>query len=266
MCYNLYGDDMQINKIEKLKNNKYRMTIDDEKIVTFDNVILENNLLYKKTIDKELYDKIINDTNYYNIYNNTVKYILKKRRSEKEIINYLKKYIFNCDEINCIILKLKQINLIDDIAYCNAYINDNIYLSKNGINKIKSHLIDNEIPIHIIEDSLDNIDLNIMDSRLEKIILKKISTNKKYSNSYLKQKILNEMINLGYDKQKIVSILDNNIIGDKDILESEFNKLYTKLSKKYNNDELFNNIKKKLFSKGFGMEDINNLIKEKQKN
>ena len=44
---------MLITKIEKLKNNKYKIIIDDEKIITFDNVILDNNLLYKKVIDKE---------------------------------------------------------------------------------------------------------------------------------------------------------------------------------------------------------------------
>ena len=41
---------MNINKIIKLKNNMYKILTDDDIIITYDNVILENNLLYKKTL------------------------------------------------------------------------------------------------------------------------------------------------------------------------------------------------------------------------
>ena len=112
---------MLISKIEKLKNNKYKLRIDGEKITTFDHVILENNLLYKKIIDDDLYKKIISDTSFYNIYNLVVKYIIKKRRSEKEVNEYLMKYDLELDKNKKIISKLKSINLIDDKAFCRAY-------------------------------------------------------------------------------------------------------------------------------------------------
>ena len=46
--------------------------IDGESVITYDNVILENELLYKKSIDNNLYKKILLDTSYYDIYNKTV--------------------------------------------------------------------------------------------------------------------------------------------------------------------------------------------------
>lgn len=257
---------MLITKIEKIKNNKYKLIIDDEKIITFDNVILDNNLLYKKVIDKNLYNKIIEYTNFYNVYNLVVKYILKKRRSEKEINVYLKKYNLDPDKKDVIISKLKSINLINDMFFCKAYINDNIHLSKKGINKIKSELLSHNIPLNIIEKELNNIDNDLLDDKLNKLIIKKINSNHKYSNLFLKQKILNEMINLGYDKEKTLKIINNNIIEDNNILEKEFEKIYIKLSKKYNNLELYKNIKTKLLYKGFNIEDINILIEKKQKN
>ena len=58
---------------------------------------------------------------------------MKKRRSEKEVRSYLNK--FNID-IDSIIFRLKSINLINDIDYTKAYINDQIYLSNTGINNI----------------------------------------------------------------------------------------------------------------------------------
>lgn len=252
---------MQITKIQKLKNNKYNIIIDGEKITTFDNVILENNLLYKKVIDKVLYEKIVEDTKYFDIYNKTIKYILKRRRSEKEIREYLIKN--GLIQIEDTIKRLKKNNLINDLEYCKAFINDSILLGKSGINKIKNELIKQGIDINIIEESLKNIDSSIFDNKLEKIIIKKIKANKKYSNMYLKQKILNELMNLGYTKDSIINILEENIIDDNNILDNEFDKIYFKLLKKYDGEELIKKVKIKLLSKGFKLEEINILIQRK---
>lgn len=254
---------MQINKIVKMKDNKYKIYIESDSIITYDNVILENDLLYKKNIDNILYNKILNDTNYYNIYNKVVKYILKRKRSEKEINIYLNKYDISIDEKNKIIKKLKDIKLINDIEYCRSYINDKLYLSKEGINKIKEALLKENIPIEIIEEELKNIDKALFKDRLERLVIKKINSNKKFSNSYLKQKILNEMTNLGYNKEDIINILENNIISDNDILTKEFDKVYNKLKIKCNSFELKNKVKQKLIQKGFFVDDINKLLQQK---
>lgn len=251
---------MEIKKIVKSKNNKYKIYIGEEVITTYDNVILENNLLYKKNIDDKLYNKILNDTTYFDIYNKTVKYILKKRRSEKEINIYLNKFVINDNDKNKIINKLKEIKLINDIEYCKAYINDKLYLSKEGINKIKNHLLKENIPVDIINQELKKVDISILDEHLEKIIIKKIKNNKRYSNNILKRKIMNEMINLGYDKDKIIHILESNINSDSEVLKNEFNKIYNKFKNKYSSYQLENKIKQKLIQKGFKLEDINKLL------
>jgi len=263
LCYNIIGDSMQINKIVKMKDNKYKIIIDGESIITYDNVILENELLYKKNIDNNLYKKMLIDTTYYDVYNKVVKYILKRRRSEKEIRKYLNKFDINDKYIESIINKLKDIKFINDSEYCKAYINDKLYLSKEGINKIKNHLISEDISIGIIEEELSNIDKDLFKDRLEKLITKKINSNKRYSKSYLKQKILGDMISLGYDKDIILNILENNLISDDNILENEFNKIYNKLKNKYIGYELENKVKQKLIQKGFSVGDINILLQKK---
>lgn len=245
-----------------MKNNKYKIIIDDEAIITYDNVILENDLLYKKNIDKSLYDKVVLDTSYYDIYNKTVKYILKRRRSEKEILDYLNKFDIEKTKINSIIKKLKDIRLINDAEFCKAYINDKLYLSKVGINKIKNDLLEHNIPIDTINSSLESIDKKVFNDRLENMIIKKIRTNNKYSNYYLKQKILNDMINLGYDKEEVSNILESNIKDDNEILEKEFNKIYSNLSKRYDGYDLKNRVKQKLISKGFKIEEVNLLLQK----
>lgn len=254
---------MKINKIIKTKDNKYKILIDSEIIVTYDNVILDNDLLYKKELDSKLYDKIIQDTKFYEVYNKTVKYIMKKLRSEKEIRLYLLKYELSYDEIEKIIIKLKDINLINDVNYTKSYINDQIYLSKNGLNKIKQNLLNQDIPIELIENELSKIDNSLIDERLEKIILKRIKSNKKYSEFELKNRILKEVVSLGYSKEKAIYIIENNIVADNSIIEKEYSRVYNKLSNKYSGSELEIKIKQKLYSKGFSMDDINNMIEKK---
>lgn len=251
---------MKIRKIEKCKNNKYKLYIEDNIITTYDDVILENNLLYKTNIKNDLYNKIINDTKYYDIYNKALKYISKKRRSKKEMFEYLEKFSLSTIDINNIIKKLENINLINDLEYCRAFINDSVYLSKKGINKIKIELLENNIPIEMIEDEFSKIDYNVINARLEKMIIKRINSNKKYSNYELKYKILNEMINMGYSKQKIIEIIENNLSEDSNIIKKEYNKLYNKYKVKFSTIELNNKIKQKLLSKGFKLDDINSLL------
>ena len=247
-----------------MKDNKYKIYIDGESFLTYDNVILDNDLLYKKDIDVKIYNKLISDTKYYDVYNKTVKYILKKKRSEKEIGEYLTKLEVGEKDRDKIINKLRDIRLINDIEYCKSYINDKVYLSKNGINKIKIDLLEQNIPIEIIEEELNKIDKEIINGRLERLIIKKINSNKKYSNSHLKQKILIEMINLGYEKQSILNIIDNNLENENQIIKREFDKLYLRLKVKYEGFELENKLKQKLLSKGFNLEDVNKLLQEKK--
>ena len=64
---------MKIEKIQKLKNNKYKIKLDSGDIInTYDDVILNNSLLFNKEIDLELLNKINNETLYYDCYNKRI--------------------------------------------------------------------------------------------------------------------------------------------------------------------------------------------------
>ena len=48
---------MKIEKISRMKNGKYKIELEgQEKLVTFDDVILKNSLLFDKSIDNNLMD------------------------------------------------------------------------------------------------------------------------------------------------------------------------------------------------------------------
>ena len=70
---------MKIEKIKKLSNGKYKIIFEgNESITTYEDVILEENILYKKELDNELINKINIRNNYYKIYTKTLKYIMTK--------------------------------------------------------------------------------------------------------------------------------------------------------------------------------------------
>ena len=246
---------MQIEKITKLKNGKYKIKLDTFEFITYDDIIINYNLLYKKELDNELFNKINQETSYYDTYNKCIKFCMKRVRSENEVRKYLNKLEVSNNDIEKIITKLRSINLINDKIYVRSYINDKLYLSKDSINKIRNDLNEQSIDKDIIASEISNIEYNDIE-KLEKLIIKRIKSNHRYSNYILKNKIISEMKNLGYNYDDIISIFDKNISDNYDILLKEYNKLYNKYSKKYESSELEYYIKNKLYIKGFNYEDI----------
>ena len=248
---------MKIDKIKK-SGKKYKIVLEDgTEIKTFDDVIINYNLLYHKDIDDILLNKIIKDNAYYEVYNKVLNLISKKIRSEKEINEFLDKY--DVDK-NKIINKLKSINLINDKLFAKAYISDKINLSNEGIDKIKNDLLKHNIDLNIILEELSKVDDELIDKKIIKLINKKVK-NSKYTGYKLKYKIVNELINLGYDKYKIIEIYDNLDIKSDNSINKEYDKLYKQLNKKYSGKELEYKINTKLYNKGFTKEEIDSIQK-----
>lgn len=255
---------MEIKNIKKLKSGKYEITLEsNEKIVTYDEVILKNNLLFKKNISLEEIDDINNLNEFYDVYHKTIKYISKKMRSLKEIKEYLKKFNLSIKEEEEIIKKLENSSLINDNMYLKAYISDKIYLSNDGPYKIKNELLKNGIKEFLIDEELEKIDREDFANKLHKLINKKIKSSK--TSSYnTKQKIYLELTNLGYSKDMIDECYNDNR-DEESFLEKDFNKIYKDVSHKESDvNKLYLKIKQKLYQKGYSIDKIEKIINEKR--
>lgn len=242
---------MKIDKIKKV-GSKYKITLENNlQITTYDDVILNNDLLFKKEVDLE---KLYQDTEYYDYYNKAIKYIVKRLRSIKEMKDYLKDNQ-NKDKI---INDLIKVGLLNDDNFAKAFINDKIYLSNYGPLKIKEELLKHEINEIIIDKYINQIDNSIIKNKLAKLINKKITN--KYSSYYLKQKIVNELTNLGYEYDSIIEIIDNIELDDSKSIKEEYEKIKKRLNKKFKGKELELNIKQRLYQKGYTKEKIDKLF------
>lgn len=251
---------MKIDKIKKMNNGKYKIELDNnEKIVTYDNVILKNNLLFDKNIDSNFLNQINKDTEYYNVYNKVIKLISTKVRSEEEIHKYLSKLeIPNSDEKK-IITDLKNNGLINDLNFCKAYVSDKMNLSTSGPYKIARELREHKIDEATILDILKEYDESFIEEKLTKLIRKKISSNNKYSRTNLYQKIMASFKELGYNSEMINKVFNNNYKSNSNLIEKEAIKIRKALSKKYTGRELEYKLISKLFQKGFTSEEIDKI-------
>jgi regulatory protein len=258
------GDIMKIEKINKLKSGKYKLTLEsNDKIITYDDVILKNNLMHNKEVDDKLLNLINQDTEFYDVYNKTIKYISIRMRSQKEIEEYLGKFNLNDHDFKNIISNLKRIGLIDDKLYAKAYSSDRINLSNDGPNKIKSDLLNLNISEDYVDEVISTIDKEIVSIKLSKLIKKRVKSNHKHSNYMLKQKITIDLVNLGYNRDDIIELIDAETLETNDILNDNYNKIYDKLSRKFEGKELIMKIKQKLYQKGFDISEVNEFMSTK---
>lgn len=200
---------MKIVKYTRLASGKYKVLFDNKKeLILYESVIIDTNLLYKKEITSEEYNNLVSLNNYQDIYNKVIKYIGIRLRSKKEITDYLKKMGLSTEVVDDILNKLITNKYIDDERFSQAYIKDKYNFSNNGPYKIINELV----KLGIDKDMAYTYTFGIItneEEKINKLINKYVKSDKKHDWYYLRNKIYNNLINLGYSKEIVINILNN---------------------------------------------------------
>lgn len=201
---------MKIEKYKKLSDGKYRIILDNGTITdVYEDVIVKNNLLYKKEIDCDLLNKIEQDNEYQDAYNMALKYIMVRLRSVNEIEKYLKKKNIKTEIIEDTIIRLKKNNFLNDEIFTKAFIQDKLNFTTMGKYKLINELKILKVDENIISNYIEEIEDDIWYERIDKLINKYLKSKKKYSGNILKNKIYIYLVNLGYDKNLVINSLNN---------------------------------------------------------
>lgn len=201
---------MKIEKYKKIKDNVYRIFLDNGTIIdAHEDVIIKNNLLYKKEIDIELLNKLEKDNEYQKVYNMSLKYISIRLRSINEIKVYLKKKNISDEIIENTIERLIKNNFLNDDIFTKAFIKDKLNFTSMGKYRLINELSFLKVDNNIIDKYISEIEDNIWNERMEKLIEKYLKSKKKYSGNVLKNKLYTYLVNLGYDKSLVINILNN---------------------------------------------------------
>lgn len=201
---------MEIVKYELMKKNIYNVYLSNGEVLELDESVITNNeLLLKKRIDNDLYDKLKRDNKICILVNASIKYINVRLRSIKEIKNYLLKKEDDNDLIDEVISRLIKMGYLDDRRFTEAYIKDKLNFTSWGDYKIINELNKLGISSLDIGNNIDLLNDDILNERMRKIIDKDIKTNKKYSGLKLKNKIYNHLLTSGYSKEKVISLINS---------------------------------------------------------
>lgn len=244
---------MKINKYKKLKNGKYLILFENNKeLELYEELILKYNLLLTKELKEDKEIEILKENKKYKIYYEALEYLKKRNRSKKEINAYLINKKYETELINIVIEKLEIQGYINDLNFSKSFLNNKLLTTNNGPLKIKNDLRIKGISDNIIDLVLEDYSIDIEKEKIEKRVNKSIKSNKNKSNSFIKKKIITELSLEGFNKFLICDIVDSiEMVDDTPIAKKEYEKLYKKLSKKYNGNELEFKIKQKLYQKGF---------------
>ena len=198
---------MKIIKYEKKGNGNYIVYLDNNQNIKLnEEIILKYKLLYKKDIDEFLLQDIIQDNSNYDIYNKCVKYIGVRLRSVNEMREYMKQKNVSSELIDEVIMKLLKNKLLDDETFTKAFINDKMNFTTMGPYRIELELKKHNIDPGIINKYLNEIDENKINDKINKQITKLIKSH--HGKSNLKNKIYNNLLNLGYRSESILENLN----------------------------------------------------------
>jgi len=133
--------------------------------------------------------------------------LLKYRdRSEKEIVNRLKKKKVSREVIEKVIAELKSLSLLDDRKFAKSWIQERIRKGY-GLLKIKVELKEKGIDQDLLKDLLQDINKDAwVLPQIRELVQKRI---KKYNKIDLnvKRKILSYLVRRGFPYEKVIRVL-----------------------------------------------------------
>lgn len=243
---------MKIVKYKKNRQGKYVVYLDDgRELILYEEVILKFDLLLtKEVLDSQIEE--INNVNYeYDVYYVALKSIQSRFKSTFDLISFLKNKEYPMDLIDKAIEKLTNQGYLNDRSFAKSYINSQMNTSSHGPNRIIGDLSNKKIDSIIINEEIGVFTEEIQIEKIRKIIEKSIKSNRTRGGVILKNKIVNDLKNYGYDFSIISKVISEfDFSTDDSIAKKEYDKLYKKYSSKYSGYELKSKIREKMFLKG----------------
>lgn len=248
---------MKIIKYKKTTKGRYKIYLDDgRELLLYEDVILKFSLLLKK----EILEKDIMEIELFNqecdVYHVGLESINRRFKSTYDLKESLLKKEYPYELVEKAIEKLLKQGYLNDQSFAKSYINNQIITTNKGPYKIRRELSEHRVDTNIIEEEIEVFDEDTQLEKIRKVTTRLYNSNRNRGGVVLKKKIVNDLVNLGYDTSVISKVInDFDFSNDKDIAKKEYEKLYKKYSRKYDGKELEYKIKEKLYQKGLYYED-----------
>lgn len=248
---------LKIIKYRKTSKGRYKIFLDnDSELTLYEDVILKFELLLKKEIVEDDILEIEMFNQECDVYYVALESIKHRSKSVYDIKQFLLKKEYPIEMIEKAVNKLIGQGYLNDRSYAKSYINNQIVTTNKGPYKVSRELSEHKIDVNIIDQELVVFDIDTQLEKIRKVASRLYKSNRNKGGTVLKKKIVNDLINLGYDNHVILKVIDEfDFSNNKDIAKKEYDKLYKRLNRKYEGKELEYKIKEKMYQKGLYYED-----------
>lgn len=198
---------MKITKIEGQKNiERVNIYIDREFAFGLTKEIqLKYGLYEGMEIDKRFIEEVLLEEEKLKAKNKALKFLSYRQRSEKEVVDKLKKEGFSQEIIDKTVEFLKGYNLIDDLNFAKNFVMDKSNINKYGPERIKYELYMKGIPESIINKALEDYDDEY--SVALELARKKINSYKNDNKSAIYRKLGGFLQRRGFSYECILKVL-----------------------------------------------------------
>ncbi|WP_188207311.1 recombination regulator RecX [Alkalibacillus aidingensis] len=267
---------MVISKISKQKKNSKRYNIyierqgrDEFAFGVHEDLLVRYELRKGMDLSEAKMAEIKEQDAMYKYYTLSINYLSYRMRAKSEIVKYLEKKEATDEEIAFVIERLERENLVDDLAFSEAYVRTKMNTSSNGPNRIRQELYQKHISEAMVEQALKYYTQEKEIEKLVKLIEKKLTATRKKSFQEQINQLKQSLLQKGFSYESIEIALESidpgvNEEEEMQALTYQGEKAWRRYARKHEGYELSQKVKASLYQKGFQSDLINQFIEEKE--
>lgn len=259
----------KVTKIEVQKKNKERFNLflDGEFEMGIDiDTLVKFNLKKDQILEPSDMQNIQEYDHYRRGVNLAIQYLSYKKRTEREVIQYLEKNDIQSNAIQDVIDYCYKEKFIDHEDYAENLKNTMIHTTDKGPEIYRQKLYQLGIEVTIIEKYVEAYE---QQQPLDDVIkvAEKVMKSKKGPEAKVKQKVTQSLLQKGY-KFETIQLVMNEIDFSQDeetldhLLQRDLEKVYNKNCKKYDSDKSVIKTIEALMRKGYNYDKIKSKLEE----
>jgi len=174
-------------------------------LIVHEETLLKYRLVIGKEIDKHIFDELQNSKDYQLAYSYAIDILARRMYTEKEIKRKLHARETADDVIGAVVAKLLETELLNDVFYATAYIENQVEAGKKSRRRIISELIEKGISTNIIDDLGDLFSKEsenaLITKEVEKLYLR--YSHKNLSDFDMRNKVIQALGRKGFEMSEV---------------------------------------------------------------
>ncbi|MEG0627941.1 MAG: recombination regulator RecX [Enterococcus sp.] len=233
-----------------------------------EDTVVRHRLLKGQEFDEKLLAEIKQEGKEDMGYQMALNYLSYQLRTEKEIRTYLKDNEIESDDRNKIVVRLKEVKLVDDLVYGESYIRTQMRLGDKGPRVLQQKLKQKGLKENDIQQALYLYEADEQFQVAFHTAKKSLKKFHHHSQREVRQKVQQLLMTKGFSSdtsKNVLAELDFSEVEEQenDALEVQGEKLWRK-NQRFEPAKRRQKVKQSLYQKGFQLDQIDAFIRGKE--